>query len=425
MAKLIEPSRWAEFPGRPRPTKTPTQHGPQRNSLRLRRWVVGDFRAQTDSDQPPVCVIAGIVGQLATSVDLPTDRNDATDPRKFTVERSGIVVVPADYATSGYDLLMLFAELMGNQTVPPPIARLLLSKSDTEVGQLSTVLSPVGKPADVAEFIGRMSAVITGDGPGVSTDELLDQVPPYSSPVAERSAHSSQSHSFAVSSARPRGSSEKTPDSGGRNRRTVVAILGATVLVALGVMVVRGGGQEDSAEVPLATEQGDPKPVASATPSQDVTPSQVAPASRTSATTQSATAPHPVAPPQPASWAALMTGLDASRAAAFSTGKQELLSQVNVSGSPAARLDEETLGSLKQSGAVAKGYRSTIKQVKVISTSSIQALLVVTDVLEAYHVVTRAEGTVIESRRPRASQSWQVTLRPADGQWRIYEAVMR
>jgi hypothetical protein len=426
MAKLIEPSRWAEFPGRPGHTKTPTQHGPQRNSLRLGRWVVGDFRAQTDSDQPPICVIAGIVGQLAASADLPADMNGATDPRQFTVERSGIVVVPADYATTGYDLLTLFAELIGDQTVPPLIARLLLSKSDTEVGQLSTVLSAVGKQADVAEFIGRMSEVMTADGPDVYIDELPDEVPPYSSPIAERSADSSRFQTFAGSSVRRHGSSENARDSGGGKRRTVVAIVGAAVLASLGAMVVLGSGQEDSSEVALATtDQGDTKEVTPATPSQDVTPSQVSPASHASAPTQYATPPTPVTPPQPASWAALMTGLDVSRATAFATGRLELLSQVNVSGSPAARLDEETLRSLKQIGAVAKGYRSTINDVKVISMSSTHALLAVTDVLNAYQIVTRAKGAVVESRRQRASQSWQVTLRPADGQWRIYEAVMR
>ncbi len=468
MAKPIDPNRWKEFPARrppkrpapdpapaglpepgnaavPRASRVGSEGGRQRvgprswNDAASSGWVVGDFGSGRGTQESPVEVVACIVGQLAAHVDaelnapsnggiregsgrVSGEAVDVQDPRVFAVESDGHVKIPQTFASTGPALLELFAELIGNQPVPPMAARLLLSRSAIDCRVLATTMNSLGTPQQVAEFLTAEDDVPRAeDRSRTAEPDGAMGLPKQRSPTAARS----RSTSSASSAASPEG----TPSKRGRSHR--VLWVGAGVAIALLLVVGLIGTDSDDSVAAEAMASSQPVQGPSARPSSST---QTPPSTSTVAVTPTAgMSTAAVVEPgvqvksigpaaHPTSWAALVAKLDSARARAFEVGKSELLQDVNVPGSPAAVADAQVLADLQEIGAVARGVRSTITDVRVMEADSAQVLLAVTDELAGYEVVTVSDESVIEVREPRPSASWEVTLRATAGQWRIYSS---
>lgn len=437
MAKPIDPNRWEEFPSRRAARSTSdrsstaaaaafsTDTARSANAARCALRIVADFGVQAIGDEPPIPVVAGLVGQISDQVcagtsddiggDVDGDVAVGVDPRGLPVHASGVVSVPGGFVASGHDLLMLFAELIGDQPVPPPIARLLLAKAETDIGQLSAALQPLGSAVEVADFMARRDE---REGAGVGVARRAGGERQSESPTAERSSGSTPIPDPGSASGRG--------ILGGMTRPRIVAVVAGLSFVSVAAMVLLGGvsGEElgDIAGGPAAVASG---PATTVGPEQNQSPSPVVASATPSSAAPKAGGTQRGATPYPTSWAAQLAKLDAARAAAFATGDKALLADVNIAGSPSARMDEQLLEDLVSIGALAQGLGSTINDVEVVTASASEARLALTDVLGAYQIVAKADGSIIESREQRSQQSWEVTLRPIDGQWRIYQAAPR
>jgi len=381
--------------------------------------VVADFGVLATGHEPPIAVVACLLAQIAVVADSTgdavivdaqrqPDRFGAPDPRGFVVDLAGEVHVPTGYSASGPDLLELFAELIGDQPVPAQIARLLLAKSPTDARELAAVLRPVGDQTQVAELLSQGDDT-TGSG-SVGSSTLPGRGTRSHSPAAARARKVDPLPSRPKSA----GSSRRDQSSKATTRQKVVGLVGVVAATAFAAVVLMSGtpGPENVSATGDADESATNDSGAVAAAGQPTVAPQGT-ETRTAAITY------------PTSWTALLATLDSSRAAAFAAGDDELLGDVNIAGSPAAKADKRKLTELNQIGVLAQGLSSKIESVDVVSARESEVLLAISDVLGAYKIVAEADGAVIESRKPRSQQSWEVTLRPIDGQWRIYETVRR
>lgn len=127
---------------------------------------------------------------------------------------------------------------------------------------------------------------------------------------------------------------------------------------------------------------------------------------------QHAAAPNP---------AVAVAGLAALRDHAFTSGRLELLDEVNAKDSPAAAADGRTAERLRGSGRVLAGFASFLSDVVTEDVASNgRAVVRATSATSAYEEKDRA-GTVLAAGAASAGQRLRLVLVSRDGTWRISE----
>ena len=126
----------------------------------------------------------------------------------------------------------------------------------------------------------------------------------------------------------------------------------------------------------------------------------------------------------PSPWVAVVTGLDARRAAAFADGSPAELGTVYATGSPAGARDAAALRSLVAAGGTAHGVRPRVRSVSAISPAGTipadatgRVVLAVVDELPPAIVVDASGRSTV--RPGRGERRWRLTLVRTAGQWRI------
>jgi hypothetical protein len=114
-------------------------------------------------------------------------------------------------------------------------------------------------------------------------------------------------------------------------------------------------------------------------------------------------------------------GLASLRSLAFSSGRWELLDQVNVEGSTAAAADQRIAGPLREAGHVLAGFTSIVSEVRVHPDSnSNRALVTVTSAASSYEERDRA-GAPVATGLAAPARQLRLVLLPVEGRWRITE----
>lgn len=130
-----------------------------------------------------------------------------------------------------------------------------------------------------------------------------------------------------------------------------------------------------------------------------------------------------------ADWPAVLTELDAARAAAYASGDPAALTAVWAPGSPGLAADSEILRTLADQDQVVRGLRHTLRSVDVVAAGDVgptgspvasdgTVRLRVVDVLAGHEIRDRA-GTVVRAVPARSSASWQLLMRSTPAGWRI------
>ncbi|WP_104176321.1 serine/threonine-protein kinase [Arthrobacter sp. Y81] len=114
-------------------------------------------------------------------------------------------------------------------------------------------------------------------------------------------------------------------------------------------------------------------------------------------------------------------GLAQLRSAAFSSGKLELLDEVNLENSPAAAADARISGRLRDSGHVLAGFDTTLTRAETEPDGSgSRAVVAITAVTSAYRE-TDAGGSVVAAEAAGSEQRLRLVLISYGGRWRIQE----
>jgi hypothetical protein len=114
-------------------------------------------------------------------------------------------------------------------------------------------------------------------------------------------------------------------------------------------------------------------------------------------------------------------GLAQVRSAAFSSGKLELLDEVNLENSPAAVADARISGRLRDSGHVLAGFGTTLTRAEAEpGGSGSRAVVAITAVTSAYRE-TDAGGNVVAVEAAGPEQQLRLVLVSSGGRWRIQE----
>ena len=137
---------------------------------------------------------------------------------------------------------------------------------------------------------------------------------------------------------------------------------------------------------------------------------------RPAPTSPSAALPTLTPRPAPASWKAVLVAHDRARQQVWAIGRGGPLAVADVPRSPAERHDVGLLRGLRAADVVARGWRSRIDRVTVLSRTSLRATLRVRDRLAAYSLVA-SDGTVRHRASARGPRWWLVELRRVDGAW--------
>lgn len=112
-------------------------------------------------------------------------------------------------------------------------------------------------------------------------------------------------------------------------------------------------------------------------------------------------------------------GLAVLRSLALSTGRLELLEEVNQHGSAAAAADMGISGRLRQSGRVLSGFSTTLSQVQAEEGGTeTGAVVAVTSASSAYEEKD-AQGVVSARGEAGAGQQLRLVLVREDGRWRV------
>ncbi len=120
-------------------------------------------------------------------------------------------------------------------------------------------------------------------------------------------------------------------------------------------------------------------------------------------------------------WFALLTEVDAARAAAYSTADVEPLRSAFASGEPAANREEGIVAALADQGVVAQGWRTDILAVSPVEQDDAGAVLRVRDRRGAYRLVDgQGTGTSVAAGDP---STWLVTLRQEGSRWMVVEVL--
>src|SRR5664280_168222 len=139
---------------------------------------------------------------------------------------------------------------------------------------------------------------------------------------------------------------------------------------------------------------------------------------RSTAAPSSPAAADPPTTTDPASWRAVLAGLDGRRAAAFAETNPAVLAEVYVEGSPPYAADVASLRRLVDAGNRARPVRHELQEVRLITRTAAGVTVEVTDEMPAYDVVNSA-GAVVSSDPGRGPKSWRVELVLAGDGWRI------
>jgi serine/threonine protein kinase len=114
-------------------------------------------------------------------------------------------------------------------------------------------------------------------------------------------------------------------------------------------------------------------------------------------------------------------GLAWIRSLAFSSGRLELLVQVNAPGSAAAAADERISGPLRENGHILAGFTGTLSNVRTHGDSSAtKAVVGVTSATSSYEEQDPS-GTLVAEGPAAAGQELRLVVVPVDGKWRIAE----
>jgi serine/threonine protein kinase len=158
------------------------------------------------------------------------------------------------------------------------------------------------------------------------------------------------------------------------------------------------------------------------------------PASQSPGTGAAGAEPHPVEArqlPDPADaarqlavsrdpWVAVQ-GLSTLRSLAFSSGRLELLEEVNLPGSGAAAADQKIRERLELSGHILAGFSSTLSHVEAEEgATTARTVVAVTSSSSAYEEKD-GRGAVVATGAAGAEQRLRVVLVSVDGKWRVSE----
>ncbi|MDQ0923998.1 serine/threonine protein kinase [Pseudarthrobacter sp. W1I19] len=114
-------------------------------------------------------------------------------------------------------------------------------------------------------------------------------------------------------------------------------------------------------------------------------------------------------------------GLSSLRSLAFSSGRLELLDEVNQPGSGAAAADRRIAERLRASGHTLAGFSTALSQVQAEEgATSASAVMAVTSASSAYEEKD-AQGAVVAVGAAGAEQRLRVVLVSVDGKWRVSE----
>jgi len=180
-------------------------------------------------------------------------------------------------------------------------------------------------------------------------------------------------------------------------------VLGGTAAVVLAAAMLAGWWWGSAPGVPAGRLLAQPR--ATAAPSSPSSPSSPA-------------AADPPTTTDPASWRAVLAGLDGRRAVAFAESNPAVLAEVYVEDSPPYAADVASLRSLVDAGNRARPVRHELQEVRLITRTAAGVTVEVTDEMPAYDVVNSA-GAVVGSDPGRGPKSWQVKLVLAGDGWRI------
>ena len=114
-------------------------------------------------------------------------------------------------------------------------------------------------------------------------------------------------------------------------------------------------------------------------------------------------------------------GLAWLRSSAFSSGRLELLAEVNVSGSRAAEADARTSEVLEESGHRLAGFSTTLSKVATEQGSTAdRAVLSISASTSAYQELD-SSGALVADVAGSGEEQLRLVLLLVDGRWRIQE----
>ena len=114
-------------------------------------------------------------------------------------------------------------------------------------------------------------------------------------------------------------------------------------------------------------------------------------------------------------------GLAQLRSVAFSSGKLELLDEVNLENSPAAAADARITGRLRDTGHVLAGFDTTLTRAETEPDGSdSRAVVAITAVTSPYQE-TDAGGKAVTAEAAGSEQRLRLVLISSGGRWRIQE----
>jgi hypothetical protein len=114
-------------------------------------------------------------------------------------------------------------------------------------------------------------------------------------------------------------------------------------------------------------------------------------------------------------------GLSALRSLAFSSGRLELLDEVNHPGSGAAAADLQIGGRLQASGHTLAGFSSALSQVQAEEAGTAARTVVAVRSASSAYEEMDAQGAVVATGAAGAEQRLRVVLVSVDGKWRVSE----
>ncbi|WP_144673530.1 protein kinase domain-containing protein [Arthrobacter sp. U41] len=114
-------------------------------------------------------------------------------------------------------------------------------------------------------------------------------------------------------------------------------------------------------------------------------------------------------------------GLSWLRSRAFSTGDFQLLDQVNVPASSAARADEQISATLEESGRVLTGFTTRLTHVARTDGSNRPRAVVAVTVSTSAYQERDAAGAVVAVAVAAPEQRLRLVLAPVGGRWRIQD----
>ncbi len=211
----------------------------------------------------------------------------------------------------------------------------------------------------------------------------------------------------AVGRAAREGKHAAGPAAGQEMRTMLRVLLPAIAIAAAGMWWLSAAGLPTW---PGAAATGSPP--AAERPTEDVAEGGTGAAAPVDGARQEALAADP---------AVAVQGLAALRDQAFSTGRLELLAEVNAPGSAAAAADERIAAQLRPTGDRLAGFASTLAGVATEEgATQDRAVVRVLSATSGYSTVNAA-NSVLATGAPSEARPLRVVLVSVDGQWRVSE----